>query len=214
MITVRIWFTKTGEASYISLLDLQRVMGRSLKRSRLPVWYTLGFNPHIYMTFASPLSLGQESLVESVDVKTEDEHPDFEAWKEALNHVMPTGVEVTRVEPAGMKASLIAFAQYTVRLPGAESAAAVQAYNALETAPVEKKSKRGIRTIDLKETVQKIEYGQQGDEIVFQLLLPAGEALNLNPSLFTGFMQDHCGLQSHPSILRTALLTKEMKDFA
>ena len=63
MNTVRIWFTKTGEASYISLLDLQRVMGRALKRSGLPVWYTLGFNPHIYMTFTCPLSLGQESLV-------------------------------------------------------------------------------------------------------------------------------------------------------
>ena len=62
MTTIRVWFTKTGEASYISLLDLQRVMQRALKRSGLPVWYTLGFNPHIYMTFAAPLSLGQESL--------------------------------------------------------------------------------------------------------------------------------------------------------
>ena len=84
MHTIRIWFTKTGEAAYISLLDLQRVMGRALKRSGLPVWYTLGFNPHIYMTFACPLSLGQESLVESVDVKTEQEQPDFAAWQKAL----------------------------------------------------------------------------------------------------------------------------------
>ena len=63
MTTVRIFFEKCGEAAYISLLDLQRVMGRALKRSGLPVWYTLGFNPHIYMTFTCPLSLGQESLV-------------------------------------------------------------------------------------------------------------------------------------------------------
>ena len=63
MHTIRIWFTKTGEASYISLLDLQRVMGRALKRSGLPVWYTLGFIPHIYMTLACPLSLAQECLV-------------------------------------------------------------------------------------------------------------------------------------------------------
>ncbi len=56
MTTVRVWFTKTGEASYISLLDLQRVMQRALKRSGLPVWYTQGFNPHIYMTFAAPLA--------------------------------------------------------------------------------------------------------------------------------------------------------------
>ena len=60
-----------NEASYISLLDMQRVMQRVLKRSGLPVWHTLGFNPHIYMTFACPLSLGQESQCECVDVKTE-----------------------------------------------------------------------------------------------------------------------------------------------
>ena len=43
-----------NEASYISLLDMQRVMQRVLKRSGLPVWHTLGFNPHIYMTPNSP----------------------------------------------------------------------------------------------------------------------------------------------------------------
>ena len=75
MITVRISFEKKNEASYISLLDLQRVMQRVLKRSGLPVWHTLGFNPHIYMTFACPLSLGQESECECVDVKTEAENP-------------------------------------------------------------------------------------------------------------------------------------------
>ncbi|MFR3603245.1 MAG: DUF2344 domain-containing protein [Faecalibacterium sp.] len=49
MITVRISFEKKNEASYISLLDLQRVMQRVLKRSGLPVWHTLGFNPsHLY----------------------------------------------------------------------------------------------------------------------------------------------------------------------
>ena len=58
MITVRIRFEKTGEAAYISLLDLQRVFHRILKRSGLPVYYTQGFNPHIYLSFACPLSLG------------------------------------------------------------------------------------------------------------------------------------------------------------
>ena len=114
MTTVRIWFTKTGEASYISLLDLQRVMQRSLKRSGLPVWYTLGFNPHIYMTFACPLPLGQESLVESVDVKTEAEQPDLAAWKAALEPVMPLGVTVTAVTLPKCKAEQIAGAVYTV----------------------------------------------------------------------------------------------------
>ena len=108
MITVRIWFEKRNEASYISLLDLQRVMQRVLKRSGLPVWHTLGFNPHIYMTFTCPLSLGQESLCESVDVKTEATDPDFAQWQDRLNAIMPSGIRVFRVEPAKDKASAIA----------------------------------------------------------------------------------------------------------
>ena len=213
MNTIRIWFTKTGEASYISLLDLQRVMGRALKRSHLPVWYTLGFNPHIYMTFACPLPLGQESLVESVDVKTEAEAPDYEQWKQALNGVMPTGVEVTCVEPVQMKAAEIAFARYRVQCTGADVAPALDAYNALAEAPVQKKSKRGIKTVDLKETVSHIDYTADGDTVKFELLLPAGESFNLNPALLLGFIQSDCGLQAHPHILRTHLLTKNMQDF-
>ncbi len=84
MTTVRVWFTKTGEAAYISLLDLQRVMQRALKRARLPVWYTQGFNPHIYMTFAAPLALGQESLVESLDCKMEPLPENWQHHKKAL----------------------------------------------------------------------------------------------------------------------------------
>ena len=76
MLTIRISFEKRGEAAYISLLDLQRVFHRILKRSGLPVYYTQGFNPHIYLSFNCPLSLGQESLCESCDIKTEEEAPD------------------------------------------------------------------------------------------------------------------------------------------
>ncbi len=122
MITVRISFEKKNEASYISLLDLQRVMQRVLKRSGLPVWHTLGFNPHIYMTFACPLSLGQESECECVDVKTEAEAPDFAQWRTALNAIMPAGIHVTRVAPVEMKADSIAFACYRISYPAAAAA--------------------------------------------------------------------------------------------
>ena len=91
MTTVRVWFTKTGEAAYISLLDLQRVMQRALKRSGLPVWYTQGFNPHIYMTFAAPLALGQESLVESLDCRMETLPGDWEQARAALQACLPEG---------------------------------------------------------------------------------------------------------------------------
>ena len=63
MITVRIRFEKTGEAAYISLLDLQRVFHRILKRSGLPVYYTQGFNPHIYLPLRARCLWGRKAYV-------------------------------------------------------------------------------------------------------------------------------------------------------
>ena len=111
MITASLWFTKTGEASYISLLDLQRVMQRALKRSGLPVWYTQGFNPHIYMTFSAPLALGQESLTESLDFRLTEE-VDWTAARDTLNGCLPRGIRAVRVEEAKMDPCEIAAACY------------------------------------------------------------------------------------------------------
>ncbi len=213
MITVRIWFEKRDEASYISLLDLQRVMQRMLKRSGLPVWHTLGFNPHIYMTFACPLPLGQESLCESVDVKTEAEAPDFAQWQAKLNAIMPAGIRVFRVEQALKKADRIAFACYTVGYPAA-ARAALEGYNALDAAIVEKKSKRGAKQHELKEYLPSLALREAGERVEFDLCLPAAQELNLNPALLTSFLEKSLGLPAgRASILRTALLEADKAPF-
>ena len=161
MTTIRVWFTKTGEASYISLLDLQRVMQRALKRSGLPVWYTLGFNPHIYMTFAAPLSLGQESLAETVDFKSEAEGYDWDAAAPALSACLPRGIKVTRIAPAVLDAGDIACAAYEVRYAEKDAQAACaawEAYNAAPAAEVVKEGKRGKKkTVDLKAHLPEVQ---------------------------------------------------------
>ena len=68
-IDYRVFYTKTGRLKYISHLDVNRLMQRALKRSGLPVWYSEGFNPHIYITFALPLALGLESRYEIMDFR-------------------------------------------------------------------------------------------------------------------------------------------------
>lgn len=45
MVKVRAVFEKKGRAKYISHLDLNRCIQRTIKRSGLPIWYTEGFNP-------------------------------------------------------------------------------------------------------------------------------------------------------------------------
>ena len=214
MITVRISFKKKNEASYISLLDMQRVMQRVLKRSGLPVWHTLGFNPHIYMTFACPLSLGQESECECVDVKTEAEAPDFAQWKEALNAIMPAGIEVYNVEPVQMKADLIAYACYEISYP-ADAAPVLAQYNALESVPVEKKSTRKTKTVELKEYVPALELHEAGEWVHFPICLPASQDLTLNPSRLVVFLEEKFGRPAaNANILRTKFLTADKKVFA
>ena len=62
---------------FISHLDMTRFMSRTIRRAELPVWYTEGFNPHLYMTFALPLSLGFESDYEVVDIRLLDDNYDI-----------------------------------------------------------------------------------------------------------------------------------------
>ena len=216
MITVRIWFEKRNEASYISLLDMQRVMQRVLKRSGLPVWHTLGFNPHIYMTFTCPLSLGQESLCESVDVKTEAENldfKDFKAWQDKLNAIMPAGIHVFQVEPARDKASEIAYACYSITYPAAAQPKLEQ-YNDLTEAMVEKKGKKSSKQVDLKQYIPAIACHTEGGKTSFAVCLPAAQELNLNPSLLTGFLEQQFGLSAaEASILRTGLLKANKTPF-
>lgn len=213
MTTVRIRFEKTGEASYISLLDMQRVMQRVLKRSGLPVWYTMGFNPHIYMTFSCPLPLGQESLCESVDVKTEDDNADFALWQDKLNAIMPTGIRVYKVAPVDKKADVIAFADYTIRYSAA-AAPMLDQYNAAEHVMVEKKSKRATREIDLKEIIPALPYTKEGDYVSFQLRLPASGSMNVNPSLLTNYLDLEMGLPaSDAAVLRTGLFDADGQPF-
>ena len=68
-IAVRLFFSKTGRAKYISALDLITCFQRAIRRTDIPVWHTQGFNPHTYVNVNLPLSLGSEGTNESMDIK-------------------------------------------------------------------------------------------------------------------------------------------------
>ncbi|HPR39512.1 MAG TPA: DUF2344 domain-containing protein, partial [Oscillospiraceae bacterium] len=40
---IRLFYTKTGSAKYISHLDVMRAFQRALKRTKIKFWYTEGF---------------------------------------------------------------------------------------------------------------------------------------------------------------------------
>ena len=94
--SVRLFYTKHGRMRFISHLDMTRFMARVIRRAELPVWYTEGFNPHLYMTFALPLSLGFESEYEAVDIRLLQDDYDLSILCDKLNAVCPEYIQIGR----------------------------------------------------------------------------------------------------------------------
>ena len=61
-------FTKGENIKFIGHLDLMRTIQRIIKRSGLPVEYSKGFNPHMALSIAQPLSVGVYSEGEYLDL--------------------------------------------------------------------------------------------------------------------------------------------------
>ncbi len=183
----RLVFEKTGRAKYISHLDLNRCMQRAIRRSGLPAWYTEGFHPHMYLMFAMALSLGAESLCESMDVRLTEDIP-YDEVQARLNAALPEGLRVVRAAAPVTKATEIERASYLLELACADAQellASWQAFAAQTEILVEKKSKRGMKTVDIAPKLQ-VRDSRAGEGILsIWLDLPAGNEGNLNVSVVT-----------------------------
>ncbi len=66
---VRLRFAKCGDLRLVSHHDVMRCLERMLRRARVPIASTQGFNPRPKMTFALALGLGIEGRSEVVDLE-------------------------------------------------------------------------------------------------------------------------------------------------
>ncbi len=100
---VLIKYARKDAAKYISHLDMQRCFARALRRAGVDVAYSQGFNPHIVMSFASPLSVGIETNGDYLEVATQGAQPADEIARR-LNEALPPQIRVLLVrELAGNK---------------------------------------------------------------------------------------------------------------
>ena len=89
-------YARSGAASYISHLDMQRAFARALRRAELPVQYSEGFNPHILTSFASPLSVGISTDGDYLEVRMTEECMGS-AIRDALNAILPEELRIVFV---------------------------------------------------------------------------------------------------------------------
>ncbi len=191
MFKARMRFSKTDEAAYISHLDLMHCMQRAIARAHLPVWYTEGFNPHIYISVALPLSTGYSGEWEFLDFNCTAEELPADAV-ERLNAVMPSGLSVQEIYPldyAGRKVRDIAYSKFEItwEFDDGVPEGFVDAANALfarDELTILKKSKRGEKEVNVRDYMRGITLEPDTDCVRAYTILGAGNN-NLSPEYLT-----------------------------
>ena len=213
---VRATFEKKGRAKYISHLDLNRCMLRTFRRSGLPIWYTEGFHSHPYYSFALALSLGFESSCEILDFNLNEDIP-FDEIKDRLNAVMPEGMRIVKVADQKQKITAIAKAEYSFSLTAEDADGLYSAVQALLKQPqilIEKKTKKGLKEVDIKPEMEVVSCEKTDNSVDMVMRLPAGTQTNYNPSLFIEALRrtTDIGFDAE-KIRRTAILCADNSDF-
>ena len=216
---VRIWFKKMGMSRYVSHLDLMRAMSRALRRARVPLWYTEGYNPHPYMTFSLPLSLGMESLCESMDIRIEGESTNEEIF-DMLKGSMPPDIEIISVEEPQFDPKHIAFGEFDILFDCDKKAYKVKALIedmlSKDKLIVQKLGKKGrhkvLKDINLIEFIKEYDVSALGERVKLNLILPAGSTTNVNPSLLADEVVKNAGDIGY-TIIRIKLMTSDMTTF-
>lgn len=113
---LRLLFSKTGNAIWISHLDTMRLFQRAFKRCGLHLKHTQGFNPRPSVSIALPLSVGVESLCELLDFELEDQDVTCDDIMRKLNSSLIDGVSVIEVYSNGAKLKYLKLLQCQIDL--------------------------------------------------------------------------------------------------
>ena len=213
-------FTKGDAIKFIGHLDLLKVFERTVLRSRLPIKFSQGFNPHQLISMASPLSLGMTSISEYAEFEFKEEISPEEI-KEKLNLYCPEGLRVISAfrlnegEKIGM--GQMAAAEYRIDFKNLCTreflAENLPKYMALPEIWVEKKTKRGIKETDIRIDIFKAEILE---DTTVDVLLAAGSARNLKPEVFAKGLFKYFGKEFSPHKLlieRREILRKKDNEF-
>ena len=202
-IVLRIKFKKVGNLKYVSHLDLVRTMHKIIVRSKLPLWYTEGFNPKPKMVFAAPLSIGTESLVEFMDLRL-IERIDPALAISALNANMTDELVVLDAYYPETKLTDLKWLSYVITLNtvGASPELAERVNEALraDAMPVAKKQKPED-AVDIKPLIRFASAVYDAGNILIDCTLSADASSFLNPEYLVKYLRAACGVLSSGNLM-------------
>ena len=186
MSKLRMRFSKTGRAIWISHLDLMATMQRAFSRAGSRLKYSEGFNPRPQISIALPLSVGCASVCEIMDFQLVEE-VDITSLKDRLNATMPEGIEVLEIyEPTRKNAELKWLAVEGIFEYDEREVDIIQkqlaAFFTRDAIVVEKKTKRGFGETDIRPSIREIAFEPSEEGVRVSALISAQNP-TLNPDL-------------------------------
>ena len=217
MENLRLHFAKINNAKYLSHLDTYRAIMRAIGRTDLNVWFTEGFNSHMFISFPLPLSLGMESTCEVADIKLLTR---AEYVAEKINAFLPEGIEIFNTTVPVMKTAQIAYAKYIIELddltvPKKDMAQKLSDFMARDEIPMKKTGKKGKETVfNAKEKIKDYYIDESGKKLMMVIVCDAGSTSNLNPASVIEKFSGTLGKEiDHITVRRIKILTADMKEF-
>lgn len=197
-------YSKGYDIKFVSHLDIMRNIQRAFNRSGLPVEHSKGFNPHMIMSIAQPLSVGIYSDGEYMDVEFLEEVSEEEI-KNKFNEVSPVDlkiIDVLKIEKKyyddGKKVeqsmAAVDAARYTIniRYKNVEKLAGEIKELLSKTEWVTlKKSKKTEKMVNIKSMIRKLNYKIDGTTLQIDTLLSCGSRENLSPELLCNYIKDN-----------------------
>ncbi len=223
-LTMRLKFKKVGSLQYISHLDLVRTMHKIIVRSKLPLWYTEGFNPKPKMIFAAPLSIGTESECEFLDIRLIDDISPEEV-KARLNANMTSEMQVLDAYYADTPLTDLKWFAYDIRITtvgaSVELAESCERTLLADRVEVEKKKKSGeYALVDIRPLIRSAKVELVGEELVIRAELSADQSAFLNPEYVIKALTEKLGIlscgdlvQEYYSVMRLGAYRDDMTEF-
>ncbi len=192
MDNLRLRFSKTGRAVYISHLDLMRTMQRAFLRAGMPLKYSEGFNPHAQISFALPLSVGTASCCEIMDFRLNG-YMELSEIPYRLNRALPEGITALDVYEWDVKFKNIKWLdvegvfEYDDRDPSAILPELMDFFNR-DSIVIKKKSKSGTNDFDIAPSIRSLAFESHERCIKVKALISAQEP-TLNPELLPSALE-------------------------
>ncbi len=184
---VRVRYAKRGRAVAVSHIETMYLLHRSIRRAKLPISFSQGFNPRPRLSMGPALAVGVESEAEYFDL---DLHGDIEPSEVArlLAPELPVDYELLEaqlLEPrAPSLSSAIAAQLFRVDFPASftheQLASAIAAFESADRVEVERQrnAERG-KVVDLKGALLRLSLDAPG---VVRFTLKAANAASAKPS--------------------------------